>query len=132
MYGFRLAASLTLSALLAGCSGGGPFSLPAPSGTIVEQVVGQSTVVPATSLSAPLQVHNGFSLVLSEAHYSDIFSATILSHTAPNAMYSVAMDPSGKVAIFTPSGFFAGDVESVQLKDVQGHTAIVFFQNVGP
>lgn len=141
MYGFRLAAPLIILALI-GCSGGGPFSLPAPSGIITEQVVGQSTVVPATSLTSPLQVHNGFSLLLSEGHYTDIFSATILSFTAPTACYTVAIDQTGKVAVFTPvvgppppappTCPFPGDVESVRIKDVQNHSTIVFFQNVGP
>jgi hypothetical protein len=66
---------------------------PQPTGVIVEELVGPNTVVPVTSLSSPLQVHNGFSLLLSEQNYpGGIFSATIISFTAPTACYTVAMD----------------------------------------
>lgn len=140
----RFAVMLGAVSALAACSGGGGlFQLPRPDGVFTEQVVGSSTIVPATSLTSPLQVHNGFSLLVSEGHYSDVFSAQILSYTAttPAPCYTVAMDSSGHTVIFTPvispppppQGCpFPGDVESVKIQDVSNRSTIIFFQNIGP
>jgi hypothetical protein len=58
----------------------------------------------STSLSNPLVVVGGFSVSLSELNYTGPFSATIVSFTAPTteSCYTVAMDASQTVAIFTP------------------------------
>lgn len=129
----RVVGLLTLF-LLAACGPGdrGTFN-PQPSGVITEQLVGPNTVVPTTSLSSPLQVHNGFSLQLSEKNYpSGTFTASIASFTAAGACYTVVMNSTGETATFTPLAFCAGDVESVELQDVRNTTTFVFFQNVGP
>jgi hypothetical protein len=124
-------------ATLAACGPGSVGKPLPPNGVFQEVLVGTSAIVPATSLSSPLQVVNGFSLLISEQYYTDVFTAQIVSFTAPAACYTVTMDSTGHTAIFAPISTsvtttcpYAGDVESAQIDDVDHHTTIVFFTNI--
>ena len=137
-----VAASMQLTSC---ASGGGIFQAPKASGTIHARFVGTNVDLSSSSLS-PTAVHNGFSIVLSEADYSAQFTATIVSFTAPAtaSCYTVQMDPSGTVATFTPraaaplSGAAGAtspctppsdDVEGVLFADQQQHSAPGYFKN---
>jgi hypothetical protein len=131
--GFALGA---LCAALQACSsGGGIFQPPKSSGVIVASLPGTSDAL-TTSPSAPLIVNNAFSVTLREDNYAAAFSASIVSYTAPapQACYTVTMDSTQKVALFTPRAVApctqpGNDVEGALFQDQQGHKLLLYFEN---
>jgi hypothetical protein len=93
----------------------------------------------ATTLTQPAAVSGGFSVFLSESAYSGPFAATIISFTAASASscYTVAMDSTQTVAIFTPRSAptptgpcgHGSDTEGVLFTDLHGNYVEQFFVN---
>lgn len=92
-----------------------------------------------TSLTQPSPVSGGFSIFISENGYAGPFTATIISFTASsaNACYTVGMDSTATVAIFTPRSAptangpcgHGTDTEGVLFTDQHGNYNEQFFSN---
>ncbi len=136
------AVALALAVVLYGCSsGGGIFQAPKASGVIVASLTGGNAAL-ASSPSAPLIVNNAFSVTLREDNYAASFSAAIVSYTAPvtQPCFTVTMDATQKIAIFTPRTAPAAavpnpctqpgnDVEGALFQDQQGNKLLLYFEN---
>jgi hypothetical protein len=137
--------ALLLVAAASCSSGGGIFQPPKASGVVVASLPGSSTPL-STSPSAPLIVNDAFSIALREDNYAASFSAAIASYTAPTTQscYTVAMDATQKIAVFTPHAAPpiggtstspspcnqpGNDVESALFQDQQGNKTVLYFEN---
>lgn len=141
----RIATAFALVLLQACSSGGGIFQPPKSSGLIVASLTGSSAPL-VTSLAAPLVVNNAFSVTLREDNYDATFAASIVSYTAPatQSCYTVTMDGTQKIALFTPRSAPpagttsppnpcsqpASDVEGALFQDQQGNKLTLYFENV--
>jgi hypothetical protein len=132
---------LSLSAC-GGGSGGFLSTGPKPSGSISAAMQG-SGVVMSTNKSAPTPVSGSFAIAVSESGYSDYYTATVVSYTAPttaaclvppvtpnNAVLafkqqaSPPLDPTIKISPCATSS----DVEGIRIADTAGHSTIVYVE----
>jgi hypothetical protein len=138
-------ALLAAATLMAGCSSGGFLQAPMPNGQYTIRQVGSLTAAPMT-FQVPLPVNGGFSLSISEQNYSAQFQATMVSFTGPTSesCYTVGMDPTGTVAIFSPRqappldgaanaaspcGMPGTDIEGVRITDQKLNSIVVYFED---
>lgn len=133
---FALAALLALAA----CSveQGGTILQPVPSGEVQVRLVGGSSDVIASGPKHPVVVHGGFSLNVTEPWYTNYFTATIVSWTAPyGACYAAPAQPNNTVLTFTltnDNGCYPGngDVEGVRVSDIYGNSTTQYFVRKKP
>jgi hypothetical protein len=107
-------------------------------GTIQTRLSASSAPLSTTQTQAAA-VSGGFSVFISEAGYFGPFAATIISFTAASASscYTVAMDSTQTVAIFTPRSAptltgpcgHGTDTEGVLFTDLHGNYVEQFFVN---
>ncbi|HEY1653576.1 MAG TPA: hypothetical protein VGF86_00515 [Candidatus Tumulicola sp.] len=115
---------------------GGRILQPTPSGTIELRLVGSSGAVIQSSKKNPVKIHhNNFSLWVNEANYTDYFTATIVSWTAPTGepCWVPPAQPNNTILTFTPqygSGNCHGDVEGIRVSDGVGHQTVQYFKNL--
>ena len=141
----RLIAPVLLLALVA-CTvaDGGRILQPTPSGTVLVRLVGAKTnAVLHSSPKHPVIVHDGFSLWVNEANYTNYFSAEVVSYTAPATApcWAVPAQPDNTILTFTPQlsppikgsvspcGPGKPDLEGIRISDQNGNSTIQYFKN---
>lgn len=131
-------AALILILPLVACSveQGGTILQPKPSGVVQLYLIGGSSSPLASSKQHPIAVHNAFSLNVTEAWYTNYFTAKVISWTAniQSPCYQVPSRPENTIMTFTPRSGGAcypgnGDVEGISVADIYGHNTIEYFIN---
>jgi hypothetical protein len=131
-------------AFLAGCSveQGGRILQPVPNGVVQVYLLPDGSPL-KTGPAKPALVHGGFSLNVTEAWYTNYFTATVVSYTAPTANPCIVAPkkPNNSVLTFTYSRQLSlkdnrnacypgnGDVEGIRVVDVYGNSSTQYFEN---
>ena len=132
----RSLCALACLAILAGCSveQGGRILQPVPSGTVQVYLLSGNGTALASGPKHPVFVHGGFSLNVTEAWYTNYFTATVVSYTAPGGPCIVApSQPNNTVLTFTVKNGNVcypgnGDVEGIRVIDVFGNSSTQYFE----
>lgn len=141
----RIFFALAALAALTACSveQGGRILQPTPSGDVEVRLVGGSSNVIVSGPQHPVIVHNGFSLNVTEAWYTNYFTATVVSYTAATTgpCYVAPSKPNNTVLTFRLQRQVSlktnrnacypgnGDVEGIRVSDIYGNGTTQYFKN---